>query len=64
MALGRIDGSVVPMAMVADAPRARMAGVEITAPPTPKAADSTPVKTPATSVSASRRMPGCIWRLV
>ena len=36
-----------------------MAGVEMTAPPTPNDADMTPVITPAATVSASRRSPGC-----
>ena len=58
-ALGRIDGSVVPTATNAEAPRARMAGVEIVAPPTPNAADMTPVITPAATVRTSRRRPGC-----
>ena len=55
---GMIDGSVVPTATAADAPSTRMAGVEITAPPTPNAPDMTPVATPARTVSASRSGPG------
>ena len=47
IALGRIEGRVVPTAVNADAPSSRMPGVESTAPPTPNAADSTPVTTPA-----------------
>src|SRR5688500_10372870 len=53
-----MDGSVVPTATAAVAPRARMAGVEITAPPTPKAAERMPVITPAATVSTSRSGPG------
>src|SRR5688572_15414078 len=60
MALGRIDGSVVPTASVAGSPSARIAGVDTTAPPTPKAAESTPVPTPASSVSTSRSGPASI----
>src|SRR5712691_4386020 len=59
-ALGRMEGSVVPTATNADAPRRRIPGVESTAPPTPKAPDSTPVINPTPSVSASRTRPGCI----
>src|SRR5438270_2556515 len=61
MALGRIDGSVVPTATKADAPSARTPGVEIVAPPTPKAADMTPVTTPRASVRTSRGRPACSW---
>src|SRR5881398_1995853 len=57
MALGKMDGSVVPTASNADAPRPRMAGVEMVAPPTPKAPDSTPVATPAPTVRTSRSGP-------
>ena len=47
---GMIDGSVDPTASSGVAPRARIAGVETTAPPTPNIPDSTPVATPTTSV--------------
>ena len=57
-ALGMIDGSVVPTATNADAPRARIPGVEIVAPPTPKAADMMPVTTPRATVRTSRGSPG------
>ena len=57
MAPGKIDGSVVPTASAAEQPKARIAGVEITAPPTPKVPDITPVAMPANAVSASRNMP-------
>ena len=66
-ALGRIDGSVVPTAVSAEAPSALMPGVEMTAPPTPNAADRTPVTTPSPSVRTSRIAPGStvptFWRL-
>src|SRR6059036_3803717 len=55
-----MDGRVVPTASWADAPRARMAGVEMVAPPTPKAPDSTPVATPAPMVRTSRTGPASI----
>src|SRR5437764_14223532 len=58
MALGRIDGSVVPTATNADAPNALIPGVEIVAPPTPKAADMMPVTTPRATVRTSRRRLG------
>ena len=57
IAPGRIDGNVVPTAIAAEHPSARMAGVEITAPPTPKLPDMTPVATPASAVNASRSSP-------
>src|SRR4051812_24355125 len=42
-----IEGSVLPTASRFVAPSARIAGVEITAPPTPNVPDRTPVKKPA-----------------
>jgi hypothetical protein len=56
MAPGKIEGSVVPTASAAEHPKARIAGVEITAPPTPKVPDMTPVATPASAVRASRKI--------
>src|SRR5207248_2704803 len=53
-----IDGNVVPTATNAEAPSARMPGVEIVAPPTPKAADMMPVTTPRAIVRTSRRRLG------
>ena len=55
---GMIDGSVEPMARMAGAPRARIPGVEITAPPTPNRPDMMPVRTPRATVSTSRASPG------
>ena len=55
---GTIEGSVVPTATAAEAPSRRMAGVEITAPPTPNAPDIIPVATPARTVRPSRSGPG------
>src|SRR5207237_1860372 len=46
-----------PTAVSAEAPSALMPGVEMTAPPTPNAADRTPVTTPSASVRTSRRRP-------
>ena len=60
---GMIDGSVVPTATAADAPSARIAGVEITAPPTPKRPDMVPVATPVRTVSTSRSGPGSIQQM-
>jgi hypothetical protein len=57
MAPGKIDGNVVPTASAAEQPSARIAGVEITAPPTPKVPDIKPVAIPAISVNASRNKP-------
>ena len=57
MAPGKIEGSVVPTASAAEQPNARIAGVEMTAPPTPKVPDITPVAMPASVVKTSRRMP-------
>ena len=47
---GITDGMVDPTASSGVAPRARIAGVDTTAPPTPNIPDSTPVATPAASV--------------
>src|SRR6266849_8751826 len=49
---GKIDGRVEPIAWSAVAPRARMAGVDMTAPPMPNMPDSTPVTTPTSTVIA------------
>ena len=57
-ALGMIDGNVVPTATNAEAPSARMPGVEIVAPPMSKAADMMPVTTPRAIVRTSRRRLG------
>ncbi len=46
-----IDGSVEATAATGDAPSARMAGVDTTAPPTPNMPESTPVAKPAMAVS-------------
>jgi hypothetical protein len=56
MAPGKIEGSVVPTASAAEQPNARIAGVEMTAPPTPKVPDITPVATPASAVRTSRKI--------
>src|SRR2546421_10929409 len=48
------DGSVDPTPASGVAPRARIAGVDTTAPPTPNMPDSTPVPTPASSVRIVR----------
>jgi hypothetical protein len=53
-----IEGRVVPTATAADAPSNRMAGVEMTAPPTPNAPDIIPVAIPARRVRPSRSGPG------
>ena len=58
MAPGKIEGSVVPTASAAEQPNARIAGVEMTAPPTPKVHDITPVATPASAVRTSRKILG------
>src|SRR5664279_1083906 len=50
-----IDGKVLPIDSIGLAPRARIAGVETTAPPTPNIPESMPVKNPAMST----RM---VWR--
>ena len=60
IAPGRSDGNVVPIAIAAVQPSARIAGVLMTAPPTPNVPDMIPVPIPATMVSASRRIPGSI----
>ena len=44
---GMIEGSVLPTAWSGVAPSTRIAGVEMTAPPTPKTPESIPVKNPA-----------------
>src|SRR5439155_4066410 len=49
-----IDGSVDPTACSGVAPRARIAGVDTTAPPTPNVPESTPVASPAANVSSVR----------
>jgi len=56
MAPGKIEGNVVPTASAAEQPSARIAGVEITAPPTPKVPDIMPVATPASAVRTSRKI--------
>ena len=50
---GRMDGRVEPIACNAVAPRARIAGVDTTAPPMPNIPDSTPVATPTSTVIAT-----------
>src|SRR5438105_10815211 len=52
-------GSVVPTATKAEAPRARIPGVVMVAPPTPKAPDRTPDSTPTSRVRTSRAGPAC-----
>jgi len=54
IAPGKIDGKVVPTAKAAEQPRALIAGVDMTAPPTPKVPDIKPVATPARAVNTSR----------
>src|SRR5438552_2477862 len=54
MADGMIDGSVEPTACSGVAPRARITGVDTTAPPTPNMPESTPVASPAANVSSVR----------
>src|SRR5436190_4452810 len=49
-----IDGSVDPTACSGVAPRARIAGVDTTAPPTPNIPESNPVASPAANVSSVR----------
>ncbi len=49
---GMIDGNVEPTPSSGEAPSARIAGVETTAPPTPNIPDSTPVAMPASIVSS------------
>jgi hypothetical protein len=45
-----MDGRVDPTASSGVAPKARIAGVDTTAPPTPNMPESTPVANPATRV--------------
>ena len=49
---GMIDGSVEPTDSMGEAPSARTDGFEMTAPPIPNMPESTPVPTPAITVSA------------
>ena len=51
-------GTVEPTAAIGDAPRARIIGVVITAPPTPSTAASTPDPNPATSTANVTHMSG------
>jgi hypothetical protein len=61
---GRIDGSVEPTACNAVAPRARIAGVDTTAPPMPNIPDNTPVTTPTSNVRSTSSQDGIVGKVL